>query len=557
MLLHRAAILAGFLGFPVQDGRAQVESIFPSEKIPASLNAGEWLAKTHALEQAVQENAPEKLMRLVKQWPPTDFRGMEAWSQAVRHLEQRGHHAHAMALVSEWRTKCPDRVEPLHEAARLAQREAGDGSAATALWDEACRRFPLDPLSWRGLVFWQLSREDRTSAAGTVARALETPSSDFRFWREMAGLYQQVYPLGDGRSHRQRLTKVMELWEKATRLSGGEEAQVLAHVDFLREAAQWGEAIDLLQTLPRQEKAAVRERMIQLQLQIQDWEGARVSLEKWLEENPGDFHRRRQLAELLMGANEPAAAALQWELVLRDGPGDLIDFDALLRLQMALGATEAGLNTARRAIVAYPESPQIGFWLGLSLYYSGEYGEAAEAFDRTLALATRVNPEMLNADFHFYHGASLEQIKRFAEAEAAFRSSLELVTEEESVKKARSQNYLAYMWAERGENLEEAERLAREAISVAADEAAYWDTLGWVLFQRKMFVEARVAMRKAIDGYGEEPDAVVMDHLAQILAAQSEWKEAAEWAAKASALEPDDKAMADRANAYRDQAEKP
>src|SRR5262249_14116582 len=78
---------------------------------------------------------------------------------------------------------------------------------------------------------------------------------------------------------------------------------------------------------------------------------------------------------------------------------------------------------------------------------------------------------------------------------------------------ATANNDLGYIWADQGKKLLEAERLIRKAIDLdrqqrkgAAkvspdsdrDNAAYIDSLGWVLFRRGQLPEARQQMEKAV-----------------------------------------------------------
>jgi tetratricopeptide (TPR) repeat protein len=90
-------------------------------------------------------------------------------------------------------------------------------------------------------------------------------------------------------------------------------------------------------------------------------------------------------------------------------------------------------------------------------------------------------------------------------------------------------NDLGYLWADRGKNLEEAERLIRKAIELDteqrksgagadedADNAAYLDSLGWVLHRRGRPAEARGWLEKAAALAGGAEDPVVWDHLGDV-----------------------------------------
>ena len=45
-------------------------------------------------------------------------------------------------------------------------------------------------------------------------------------------------------------------------------------------------------------------------------------------------------------------------------------------------------------------------------------------------------------------------------------------------------NFIGYTWAERGENLEEAEALIARALELSPDDGYITDSLGWVYFMR-------------------------------------------------------------------------
>jgi tetratricopeptide (TPR) repeat protein len=95
-------------------------------------------------------------------------------------------------------------------------------------------------------------------------------------------------------------------------------------------------------------------------------------------------------------------------------------------------------------------------------------------------------------------------------------------------------NDLGYHWAVQGKNLEEAERLVRKALEldrqqrrtqdeeIESENAAYLDSLAWVLFRRGQFDAARKELEKAVvlpEG-ADSPE--IWDHLADIYARQGE-----------------------------------
>ena len=72
-------------------------------------------------------------------------------------------------------------------------------------------------------------------------------------------------------------------------------------------------------------------------------------------------------------------------------------------------------------------------------------------------------------------------------------------------------NDLGYLWADRGVHLKRALRMIQEAVAAEPDNVAYRDSLGWALFRLGRYHDALIELEKA--AAGEDPDAVILDHL--------------------------------------------
>jgi Flp pilus assembly protein TadD len=73
-------------------------------------------------------------------------------------------------------------------------------------------------------------------------------------------------------------------------------------------------------------------------------------------------------------------------------------------------------------------------------------------------------------------------------------------------------NFLGYTLAERGENLDEAEKLIRRALEIHPNDGFFVDSLGWVYYQRGEYPAAVRELERASKLAGSDP--VISEHLA-------------------------------------------
>jgi tetratricopeptide (TPR) repeat protein len=122
---------------------------------------------------------------------------------------------------------------------------------------------------------------------------------------------------------------------------------------------------------------------------------------------------------------------------------------------------------------------------------------------------------------------SLSIIYSSANEHAKSEEQLRLILEADPTD-ATAHNDLGYIMADHGKNLDEAEKLIRRAITLDQEErkaggnvddgdnAAYLDSLGWVLFRKGDTDEAKTWLEKAVALPGGADDPVVWDHLGDV-----------------------------------------
>jgi tetratricopeptide (TPR) repeat protein len=93
---------------------------------------------------------------------------------------------------------------------------------------------------------------------------------------------------------------------------------------------------------------------------------------------------------------------------------------------------------------------------------------------------------------------------------------------------AALQNYLGYMFADKGVHLDEAVSLLKKAVAFDPQNGAYLDSLAWAYFKQGQYALADDYEHRAIQRLSNDP--AVLDHLAEIDAKNGKLQQAIdEW----------------------------
>jgi len=147
------------------------------------------------------------------------------------------------------------------------------------------------------------------------------------------------------------------------------------------------------------------------------------------------------------------------------------------------------------------ELPQLYVVLGIVYRESGRPEKALDAF----AKAVELDGE--DAQAQFYLATQLSEAHRRDEARKVLRKVLTI-----DPNHADALNYLGYLDAEDGVNLEQAKANIERALAQDPHSGAYLDSLGWVNYKLGDLHRAVKLLEQAVEAAGNDP--VVLEHLA-------------------------------------------
>ena len=170
-------------------------------------------------------------------------------------------------------------------------------------------------------------------------------------------------------------------------------------------------------------------------------------------------------------------------------------------------AVKAAVSVLEQGVARLPSNTDLKLYLGGAYLDSKDY-DRAELQYRALLL---LQPE--DARGNYYLGVCCERKKNYNEAFIRFRNTIQ-----SDPQNADALNYLGFMYADRGENLEEAYTFLKKACEIEPGNGAFVDSLGWVLYKLGRNDEARIKTEesvKLLKNNGQE-DSVVFEHLGDI-----------------------------------------
>jgi tetratricopeptide (TPR) repeat protein len=279
------------------------------------------------------------------------------------------------------------------------------------------------------------------------------------------------------------------------------------------------------------------------------------TLNRVLSQNPGAVQARLSLAQAYSAASDLKGAIETLEVIVDDEPR-VAAF--LGQYQEQAGLLKEAAESYTKALAVQPMNRDLKFRRIAALYNAKEFSRAAtfaadarrqhpedarfprlqaralfDTGDRSagiavLEAASRTFPK--DTSTHYALADLYRDAGRSGDAEKTLRLILEL-----EPANANALNYLGYLLALRGEQLDEAIQLVRRALDVEPENGAYLDSLGWAYFKRGDFGQAEKYLGAAAERLPRNSE--VQDHLGDVLVRRGRLQDAI--AAWTRALEGD------------------
>lgn len=403
----------------------------------------------------------------------------------------------------------------------------------------ALRKLPRSLQATQNIYVNYLQTRQPEAALKVLDDAAALPDATAEFLISLAELYSN-YELQFTAQREALRTKQLDVLHRAAKLPPiappylmklGDGLNLLGDRDGAREAFL---ELVKLRDVPPAIMALARTKLADALLRSNDHTGAAEQLKAIVREDPSNATANFFLGQIALEQHQWADAADYLKKVLVFNPQLEQAYYDLARAQIGSGDHAGAIATLEIARGKYSSNFVIEFLTATTRAGMKDYVEAIRHYTRAEIVAGATNDRQLSSGFYFQFGAALERNGNRDEAARYFEKCLTL-----SPGDSEAMNYLGYMWAEQGINLERAKDLIERALKNEPDNEAFLDSMGWVLFKLNQPAPALEFLLRAV-AKAEQPDATLYDHLGDIHAALQQMEKAREAWTKSLSIEKND-----------------
>lgn len=439
----------------------------------------------------------------------------------------------------------------------LTYRAIDDTSNSAVCFQRALQIEPSHPGALQALTETYLLLNNTNALVTLLEQSYRRSVPDVSYWTTLGDAYQAVLrhkPSLDGRLDRGR---IRQCYDKAIGLAPDNVDLLWQFGNACLDGGDYKAAAGAYEKvrLKRPNLPQLRERLAATYVKTEQKEKAIALYQELVKREPLRYELYNLLGELFeeLGKLEEALEYFRQSLALNPDQPDT--YLSVAETQHRLKRADAMQQTLAAWKKKFPTDWKIPFFNAIIFTDQKEFTKAIAAYADAETLADESPQEVhLNAQFYFGYGAVAERAGDYVRAGTLFRKVIAL-----NPKSAGAYNYLGYMWADQGTNLTEALEFIQKANDLEPNNGAYRDSLGWVLHKLGRDAEALPHLQRAVellekdlsrDKEERREDAIVYDHLAEVLLKAGNRAEAIRQWQRARELDPDNKDIAGKASHF-------
>jgi tetratricopeptide (TPR) repeat protein len=436
-------------------------------------------------------------------------------------------------------TQVPGASAAMYARLGMLYSRMGNSDLAIEADRNAIKRGPRMLAGYQSLFLNYLRTDQKKKALSLLDEAARVPGTDAEFLIGVAELYANL-GLQVPAQKSMNFSRALALLQQADKMKIPDPRLRLRLADGFESLGEEVPATviyrDLLKELPDNSmlRENIRAKLVNLYLRGNNPKLAAEQLKALLRDNPTDAEAYYWLGRIACDEREYGQAVEYFGKTLLLKPNFEPGYYELARAQIGAHQNRQAQDTLEKAHGQFPQNFALEYLSALACIGEKDYTNALSHFNAAEVIALARDTNHLSAEFYFEFGAACERTRDFAQAENCFDKCLHL-----SPDFSDAMNYLGFMWADRGEKLDQARELIEKALKLEPKNAAYLDSMGWVLFKLHHPQQALDYVLQAVR-LSEEPDPALYDHLGDIYATMGRPDKALEAWNKSLSLEPSD-----------------
>ncbi|MDR3402464.1 MAG: tetratricopeptide repeat protein [Chthoniobacter sp.] len=494
-----------------------------------------------------EDNADqEKMIEAYKKALELDPTYAELAVKLAYELSRRNDPSGGVQILKDTIKAAPKEAVPYIYLSQLYAKDLNKPDLGLKYAEQALALAPDNFAAYLAVYEIYMATGQTKKAEALLDRAAKSEHGDAKYWAQLGDLCTRLYLKEDGSSEPPQLQKMNAIYRKAGDL-GKDDAIILTKVaDYFVLSKQVKDAIPyylaILALPPGPNDAPlnnVRDKLARSYLVTGERDKAIQYLEDIIKDSPLRFETYELLGELYEAKDDLEHALTNYEHSLLLDASEPRNHLRLAELLMRAKRFDRAVEIMQAARKKFPDVPSITLSLALALSQAKRHPEAMAAFSDAQAEAEVSREEMLNAQFYLLYGEAAEQAGLYEKAADLIKQSLEM-----DPNSAEACNYLGYMWADRGEHLDEAGDLIKKAVSMEPEKGEYLDSLGWYYFKKGDADRALTELLRAQESILRETkkdDATVLEHIGDTYAKLGKMVEALNYWQKSLALEENKK----------------
>lgn len=454
--------------------------------------------------------------------------------------QKQGKNVEAAQLYEELVKREPDN-EYFYQRWAYFLVKANEISKALKVYDELEKRIGISEELVRRKHALYVGMGNNKKAAEELERLVQSSPSTTEYYYLLAGFYEQIGEANLAAQIYRRILKIAPDDARATVALAGAQTAKSGDTQYLESLRSIFEKPDVNIDLKIS-------KIMPLITKVADTgdktlAAATLQLTQLLETvHSDDAKGFAASGDLLYYSGDKAKALEKYQKALRLEDTIFSVWEQVLRIQQELQDYNALRKTSEEALDLFPNKAFVYYMNGIA---QSELDHPKEALD-ILEQAKKMvgNNGRLLMDIQIRRGLVYNILKQNDKSNAAFEEALKL-----NPKAPETLSSYAYTLALRGEALEKAKTMAKQATDLAPGNPKYQATYGWVMYKSKDYKTAKEWLGKALANDGEN-DSVILEHYGDVLFQMNDVENALQYWTKAqekgSASEFLEKKIADR-----------